>query len=97
MTIQTKIRSKFRWSIFFKIWVIFFEDELNNEICNDVEMRVVLCLLIICALSAGLTLDLEYEKPTVLITLLVRNKAHIYPKSQTANWFLEFQLKKILS
>ncbi|KAL7741179.1 hypothetical protein ACLKA6_018203 [Drosophila palustris] len=61
-------------------------------------MRIVLGLLVICALSAGFALDLEYEKPTVLITLLVRNKAHIlplflsyveqldYPKQRIAFW-----------
>ncbi|XP_034471649.1 glycosyltransferase 25 family member [Drosophila innubila] len=61
-------------------------------------MRVVLVLLVICALSVGFALDLEYEKPTVLITLLVRNKAHIlplflsyveqldYPKKRIAIW-----------
>lgn len=70
-------------------------------------MRIINGLLIICALSAGLAasdedLDLksqlEYEQPTVLITILVRNKAHIlplflsyveqldYPKHRIAFW-----------
>lgn len=70
-------------------------------------MRIIHGLLIICALSAGFALDAdsdlkseleEYEQPTVLITLLVRNKAHIlplflsyleqldYPKQRIAIW-----------
>lgn len=69
-------------------------------------MRIIHGLLIICALSAGFAQDadsdlkseLEYEQPTVLITLLVRNKAHIlplflsyleqldYPKQRIAIW-----------
>lgn len=71
-------------------------------------MRIIHGLLIvICALSAGLAdsdedlelkSELEYEQPTVLITLLVRNKAHIlplflsyveqldYPKQRIAFW-----------
>ncbi|XP_060654713.1 glycosyltransferase 25 family member [Drosophila nasuta] len=59
---------------------------------------LVLGLLATCALAAGLAEDLEYEKPTVLLTLLVRNKAHIlplflsyvekldYPKKRIAIW-----------
>lgn len=67
-------------------------------------MRIIHGLLIICALSAGLAdsdedLELKSElEPTVLITLLVRNKAHIlplflsyveqldYPKQRIAFW-----------
>lgn len=70
-------------------------------------MRIIHGLLIICALSAGLAdsdedlelkTELDYEQPTVLITLLVRNKAHIlplflsyveqldYPKQRIAFW-----------
>lgn len=66
-------------------------------------MRIINGLLIICALSAGLAVsdvksELEYEQPTVLITILVRNKAHIlplflsyveqldYPKHRIAFW-----------
>ncbi|KRG03548.1 glycosyltransferase 25 family member [Drosophila mojavensis] len=61
-------------------------------------MRIELVLITICALGAGWALDLEYEQPTVLITLLVRNKAHIlplflsyvdqldYPKQRIAFW-----------
>lgn len=71
-------------------------------------MRIIHGLLIvICALSAGLAdsdedlelkSELDYEQPTVLITLLVRNKAHIlplflsyveqldYPKQRIAFW-----------
>lgn len=66
-------------------------------------MRIIHGLLIICALSAGLAVsdeesELEYEQPTVLITILVRNKAHIlplflsyveqldYPKHRIAFW-----------
>ncbi|XP_064539541.1 glycosyltransferase 25 family member [Drosophila montana] len=61
-------------------------------------MRLEFGVLLICALGAGWTLGLEYEQPTVLITLLVRNKAHIlpmflsyveqldYPKQRIAFW-----------
>lgn len=70
-------------------------------------MRIIHGLLIIFALSAGLAdsdedlelkSELDYEQPTVLITLLVRNKAHIlplflsyveqldYPKQRIAFW-----------
>ncbi|XP_030371927.1 glycosyltransferase 25 family member [Scaptodrosophila lebanonensis] len=56
-------------------------------------MRVIVVLLLICALSTGsltvqgyeddprskLPADLDYQPPTVLITVLVRNKGHVLP------------------
>ncbi|XP_062136533.1 glycosyltransferase 25 family member [Drosophila sulfurigaster albostrigata] len=56
---------------------------------------LVLGLLATCALAAGLAEDFEYEKPTVLLTLLVRNKAHILPLFLSYVQKLDYPKKRI--
>ncbi|XP_032592323.1 glycosyltransferase 25 family member [Drosophila grimshawi] len=65
-------------------------------------MRIVRGLLLVCAMSAAWALavedvddELKYEEPTVLITLLVRNKAHILPMFLSYLEKLDYPKKRI--